>query len=112
MATDSASAPYPSPPSSPKKSSDPILRNAIRYTLSEQEYDAFRKFLATRAPRSIRRRALPSKKYESLVPEPSDYNATAIRASLRIFVVSQIGLKVWELISTRVLAKGRKPAYV
>lgn len=112
MASDSTGVPYPSLSSGPRKLSDPVLRNAIRYTLSEKEYDAVHRFMATRTPRAIRRRTLPPQSYPKSVPPQDDYNAAAVRASLRVFVVTQLGLKTWDIISKRILSKDRRSTYV
>lgn len=99
--------PYPSPPPSPKKI-DPILRNALRYTISAKEYETLHQYLISRSPPAIRRRAPQPPRYSSIVQSNNDFNAAAIRASSRIFVASQTGLKIWDLIKLYVLGKGRQ----
>jgi len=100
---------YPSPPPSPAKvKADPILRNALRYTISAKEYKTLHQYLITRSPPAVRRRALPPSSYASIVQTSDDYNGAAVRAALRIFVVTQTSLKLWELIKTNVIARGRQ----
>lgn len=105
-----ASEPYPSPPPSPKSSKiDPVLRNALRYTISAKEYKTLHEYLITRSPQALRKRAPPPAKVDSLTRADDDYNAAAIRASLRVFIASQTGLQIWDLITTHILARGKTP---
>ena len=96
----SASAPEPSPPAA----LDPILRNALRYTLSAREYQLLHQYLLSRAP-AVKKRTIHPKKYDAITKGPDDYNVAAIRASLRLGVVAFSGLKAWELIATKLLAR-------
>jgi len=103
-----SSEPYPSPPASPAKTkADPILRNTFRYTISAKEYKTLHQWFITRSPSAIRRRAPPPVKFASLVQTKDDYNGAAIRASLRVLVLTQTSLKLWESIKTNLLNKGR-----
>ena len=105
--------PYPSPPPSPAQiKADPILRNALRYTLSAEEYKTFHQYLISRSPTAVRTRALAPPKYTALVQTKDDYNGAAIRASLRVFVVTQTSLKLWELIKGNLLNRGKPQRYV
>ena len=107
MASKEATDAYLSPPASPsKRKVDPILRNAFRYTISKEEYETLNKYLRTRAPQAIQRKTFSFQACDNLVPEGDDYNAAAVRASLRVFLVSQTGLKIWDLITKRILLKG------
>lgn len=100
--------PYPSPPPSPAQiKADPILRNALRYTLSAEEYKTFHQYLISRSPTAVRTRALAPPKYTALVQTKDDYNGAAIRASLRVFVVTQTSLKLWELIKGSLVDRGK-----
>jgi len=105
--------PYPSPPPSPAKTTvDPILRNALRYTISAKEYKTLHQYFITRSPPVVRKKAPPPPKYASLVQTGDDYNGAAIRASLRVFITAQTSLKLWELIKTNLLARGRSQRQV
>ena len=100
---------YPSPPPSPSRGGvkvDPILRNALRYTISEKEYKTLHQYLITRSPPVVRKRAPQPPRYNAIVQSKDDYNAAAIRASLRLFVASQMGLKIWDLFTIWVLGRG------
>lgn len=88
-----------------QKDMDPILRNALRYTVSPREYQLLHQYLLSRAP-VVRKRTPPPKKYNAIVKEGDDYNAAAVRASLRLAVVTFSGLKAWELVRTRLLSRG------
>ena len=100
--------PYPSPPPTPAKAPkvDPVLRNALRYTISAKEYETLHAYLILRSPRVVRKRALPPPRYFAIVESSSgDYNAAAVRASLRVFVATQSGLKLWDLIKSALLGR-------
>jgi len=84
---------------------DPILRNALRYTVSAKEYNLLHQYLISRAP-AVRKRTPPPPRYEAIVKSSDDYNAAAIRAALRVAVGSYTGLKAWEWITERLLARG------
>lgn len=100
--------PYSSPPPSPAKKIDPILRNALRYTISAKEYETLHQYLISRSPPAIQSRAPPPRNYSSIVRSNNDFNAAAIRVSSRIFIATQVGLKIWGLITIYVLGKGRQ----
>ncbi|KAL9076115.1 MAG: hypothetical protein Q9161_001162 [Pseudevernia consocians] len=100
--------PYPSPPPSPAQfKADPILRNALRYTLSAKEYKTLHQYLISRSPPAVRKRTLPPPKYAALVQTKDDYNGAAIRASLRVFIATQTSLKLWELVQGNLFARGK-----
>jgi hypothetical protein len=84
---------------------DPIVRNALRYTLSPREYQLLHQYLLSRAP-AVRKRTPPPRKYEAIAKGRDDYNAAAVRASLRLAVVAFSGLKAWDLVKTKLLARG------
>ncbi|KAI4141355.1 MAG: hypothetical protein L6R39_005384, partial [Caloplaca ligustica] len=101
---------YPSPPPSPKRSKvDPILRNALRYTISAKEYQTLHEYIITRSPAAVRKRIVAPARVDAITRASDDYNAAAIRASLRVFIASQTGLEVWNWITTRLLARGSPP---
>ena len=104
MAPDDASTPPSAPPRQARMESI-VLRNALRYTISEKEYRVFHEYLITHSPKAVRRKALPPSKYKSVVRSNDDFNASAIRASLRVFVASQAGLKAWDLIKDYLFTK-------
>ncbi|EON67793.1 hypothetical protein W97_07048 [Coniosporium apollinis CBS 100218] len=85
---------------------DPVLRNALRYTVSAKEYKLLHRYLISRAP-AVKKRTPPPPRYEAIVKSGDDYNAAAIRASLRLAVTTYGALKAWEYFTTRVLARGR-----
>lgn len=93
-----------SPPSGQPQPIDPILRNALRYTISAKEYQLLHQYLLSRAP-VVKKRTINPKTYEAIAKGPDDYNVAAIRASLRLGIATFSGLKAWELITTKVLAR-------
>ncbi|RKF73036.1 hypothetical protein GcM3_095017 [Golovinomyces cichoracearum] len=116
---------------SAKSTADPILRNALRYTISSKEYEALHKYVLSRS-RTVRRRVPPVNVFEQLVgstrPEGGndrlhgqptgdkevswlvyrdDNNAAMIRESLRVFVGATLGLKLWSILR-RIIAPAEK----
>lgn len=132
------------PAKAPAATADPILRNALRYTISAREYALLHRYVLSRS-RQLRRRA-PSvesvnrlmngdaakKKKKGKAVEgaigvadvantsagvdaspaamvaAADYNARAVRHSLRVFGVTAVGLKLWEIVAARVLGRQKE----
>ena len=92
---------------SPSKLDSIILRNTLRYTLSANEYKTFHDYLITCSPKMVRRKVIPPQRYSSIVQTEGDSNAAAVRASLRLFIASSTGLKLWDTVNEYVLAKGK-----
>jgi hypothetical protein len=87
---------------------DPVLRNALRYTVSAREYKLLHRYLLSRA--AVVRKKTPSPpRYEASVKNKDDYNASAIRASVRLALAAYMGLKGWELFTSKVSARGKNP---
>lgn len=108
-----ASEPYSSPSPNPDASNiDPVLRNVLRYTISAKEYKTLHEYLITRSPQVLRKRAPSPAKVDSTARASDDHNAAAIRASLRVLIASQTGLHIWDLITTRIFARGQTPRSV
>lgn len=101
----SASAPPPPSPPGKSKPIDPILRNALRYTISAKEYQLLHQYLLSRTP-VVKKRSIHPKRYDAIVKGPDDYNVAAFRAALRLGVVTLSGLKAWEVIKSRLLSRG------
>lgn len=98
---------HAAPSDESKAPPNPVLRNALRYSLSEKEYDALHRYLLSRAPSIIHRKIPSPQRYRSTVHDSDDFNAATVRASLRVFLASQTGLQLWEWISSRVLARNK-----
>lgn len=104
----SSSASQSSSSSAKPERIDPVLRNALRYTVSPREYQLLHQYLLSRAP-AVKKRTLPPKRYDAIAKGSDDYNAAAIRASLRLAIATFSGLKAWELIKEKVLSRGAPP---
>lgn len=85
---------------------DAVTRNALRYTISAKEYALLHKYLLSRAP-AVRKRT-PAPQPEASSGDGDDYNASTVRITVRLFLISFAGLKGWEAVSQRLL--GRAPA--
>jgi hypothetical protein len=103
----SSSAASSSKSSADKPKIDPILRNAIRYSVSAHEYRALHSYLSKkRATGPFAQRALEPGRYDAAVAGKDDFNAAAVRSALRTFVASQAGLKMYDLILDVLLRRG------
>lgn len=132
-----------------KSASDPILRNALRYTISAREYSLLHRYVISRS-RVLKKRApavetvqrvmdgrpnnraqgqslvetdksknkdrprgsgdaVPRGRRESVAgPAGDDYNARAIRHSIRVFVATGAAMKLWALLSNRLTARNQR----
>ncbi|KAF2863912.1 hypothetical protein K470DRAFT_254779 [Piedraia hortae CBS 480.64] len=78
---------------------DPITRAALRYTISPSEYEALHKYIISRAPSRVQKCAPQPPRYEKMTKgnsEGGDYTAAALRAALRVFGTTYLGLKAWD----------------
>lgn len=90
---------------------DPILRNALRYTISAKEYQTLHKYIISRS-KVLKRNAPTVSQVERDGERKDDYNAAAVRSSLRVFVGTAAGLKAWGLISKALLGGGKTRYYL
>lgn len=92
-----------------KSTTDPVLRNALRYTISAKEYQALHHYVLSRS--KVLKRNTPSVgQVERLVDRKGkgdDYNASAVRASLRVFLATGAGLKAWSILKERLFGRGQ-----
>ncbi|OTA56654.1 hypothetical protein K449DRAFT_416344 [Hypoxylon sp. EC38] len=118
--------------SKPKSAVDPVLRNALRYTISAREYETLHKYVLSRS-RLLRKR-MPSvntverymdggntrrgsisdrdsakgKGKEKATENGSrgdTYNARAIRDALRVFIATGLGMRTYETVLARLKAQ-------
>ena len=98
---------------SPKSTADPILQNALRYTISAKEYETLHKYIISRS-KLLKRNAPSVAKVEKLVVGRNgsgsggrygggDFNVAAVRASLRVFLVTAAGLRAWDVVKKRMI---------
>ena len=154
-----ASRPSPSAPSvtssgasggskpTAKSTADPVLRNALRYTISAREYALLHKYVLSRS-RAVKRRVPSVDTVARIIDGPpqgttarkgsqsgtasgdkgrggeegsaardadvaaatmaKDFNARAIRHSLRVFVATGTLMKLWEMAAGRLMAKKKE----
>lgn len=82
---------------------DPVLLNAMRCSISKQEYHKLHEYLLKRSPGALQKRAPAPAAYEAALKSKDDYNVAAVRATLRLFIASQTGLKAWDMIKAAVV---------
>jgi hypothetical protein len=109
--TASMSSSSESPSPVPGERIDPILRNALRYTISPREYQLLHQYLLSRAP-AVKKRTINPRRYDAISKGPDDYNVAAVRASLRLGLATFTGLKTWELVTTKLAARGTVQRYL
>ena len=78
------------------KKIDPKLATALRFTISAKEYGALHALLQKRAPKQVEQRAVGPKAYAAALHGKDDYNAAAVRAAVRVFLVSRAGLGLYD----------------
>lgn len=142
--SDAAASTHPRP--SAKSTVDPILRNALRYTISAREYALLHRYILSRS-RLLKRRlptvdtvqkalgggqpyhhvrerpqkkadndqsatsglATPRERQGSIAGSAGDdYNARAVRHSIRVFLATGAVTKLWHNISARLMAKNKE----
>lgn len=79
----------------------PLVRNALRVTLSTKEYRALHDVAIKRAP-SLKDKLPPPSRYEAMANPKNRHNEAALRTSLRVLVGSGLALKLLEVIMSRV----------
>ena len=94
------------PPTS-KAANDPILRNALRYTVSAHEYAALHRYILSRSKALRRATPSPASVEKALQPKKGrdDYMARNVRHALRVFSITWLGMKGWEAIERRMSSK-------
>ncbi|KAJ5176105.1 uncharacterized protein N7482_001982 [Penicillium canariense] len=98
-----ADAPSNAPAPGPGVALDvhPIVRNALRISLSAKEYRALHGLLGTRAP-GLQEVLLSPSRYDAIVYSKNRRNEAAVRTSLRVFVCTGAALKLVEKIIRRI----------
>lgn len=89
---------------------DPVTRNALRYTISAREYDLLYQYLIARAP-ALKKRAPAPSNNEVSAKGTDDYNAATIRLTLRLFLATYTGLAAWDFILEKVLKRAVQYAF-
>ncbi|KAI2462956.1 hypothetical protein F4781DRAFT_418123 [Annulohypoxylon bovei var. microspora] len=119
--------------SKPRSAVDPVLRNALRYTISAREYETLHKYVLSRS-RLLRKR-VPSvntvdrymdgggtrrrsitegdgskgkgkeKPTSGNADRGDTYNARTIRDSLRVFIATGLGVQAYETVMTKLKAQ-------
>ncbi|SPQ26701.1 26ccd84e-468a-4bb8-9fbc-273d5f9ca6d2 [Thermothielavioides terrestris] len=130
------------PPVTARSTTDPILRNALRYTISAREYAALHKYVISRS-RALKKRAPTVDTVQRIIDGPpgraqskdskgaakargkgkeveerrtvavengDEYNARAIRHSIRVFVATGALMKLWGAVSARLTGKRQDSA--
>ncbi|KAI1373119.1 hypothetical protein F4677DRAFT_430304 [Hypoxylon crocopeplum] len=127
--SESASHPRANFKSTPKSTVDPVLRNALRYTISAREYETLHKYVLSRS--RLLRKKMPSvstvenymdggnskrgsvsdrdasrgkgkeKATNGGTSRRDTYNTRAIRDALRVFMATGLGMRAYELVMAR-----------
>ncbi|KAL2012718.1 hypothetical protein VTN00DRAFT_243 [Thermoascus crustaceus] len=98
----SAAAQSDSSPGSPEPGVHPLIRNALRISLSAKEYKLLHEYIVKRSPSAVPDCLPTPSRFDAIVYSRDRYNEAAIRASLRVFLVTGAGLKLADLIIERI----------
>ena len=79
----------------------PVARDALRLCLTGKEYKILHEHVVKRAPAAVQKKAPSPTRFESIVRPKNKYNEAAVRASLRVFLGSGLGLKLVDAIVRR-----------
>jgi hypothetical protein len=79
----------------PTPLNDVISRTAVRYSLSEREYELLQKYLISRLPRSVARR-VPN--YPTSNGNMKEADTTTLRTTIRIFLSTYLSLRTFDAI--------------
>ena len=86
---------------------DAIVYNALRFTVTSDEYKALHESLIKRLPSAVKRHAPQPSRYREYVQGGNEYFATSVRYSSRLFLATQSGLTLWVLISRHLIRRGK-----
>lgn len=85
----------------------PVIKNALRVSLSAREYRILHERLLRRSASAQRYLPAPSR-YEAITQTKNKYNVAAVRASLRVFLALSGGLSLAELVTAKIKKEGSK----
>ncbi|PWY74605.1 hypothetical protein BO94DRAFT_231439 [Aspergillus sclerotioniger CBS 115572] len=90
------------PDSTPNPDCHAVVRNALRISLSAKEYKLLHESAIQQSPSAIRNKLPSPSRFEAIVRSKNKHNEAAVRASLRIFVLSSSLLKLVDVVTDRV----------
>jgi hypothetical protein len=99
--------PTPENPDPDAAAVHPVIKNALRVSLSAREYKILHERLLRRSASAKRYLPAPSR-YEAITHTKNKYNVAAVRASLRVFLALSCGLSLAELVSAKIKKEGAK----
>lgn len=85
----------------------PVIRNALRISLSAKEYKLLHDCAARRAPAAIQTKLPSPTRFEAIVRSKSKHNEASVRASIRVFLLSGAFLKLLDVVLRRL--RGEQP---
>lgn len=88
--------------STPNPDLHPVVRNALRISLSAKEYKLLHDYAVQRTPSAIQNKLPSPSAFEAIVRSKNKHNEASIRASLRVFVLSSSLLKLVDVVAGRI----------
>ncbi|KAI9371329.1 hypothetical protein BJX61DRAFT_31899 [Aspergillus egyptiacus] len=88
-------------PTPPDPGVNPVVRNALRISLSAKEYKILHDYAIERSP-SLENKLTSPTRFEAITRSKNKYNEAAVRASLRVFLTSGALLKIVDTIIGRI----------
>jgi hypothetical protein len=80
----------------------PVVREALRISLSAKEYKILHDYVVRRAPVRVQSKLPSPSRYEAIVRSKNKHNEAALRASIRVFLISGALLRFIDWAVTRV----------
>ncbi|PYH99621.1 hypothetical protein BO71DRAFT_479307 [Aspergillus ellipticus CBS 707.79] len=80
----------------------PVVRNALRISLSAKEYRLLHEYAIQRSPSAVQNKLPAPARFEAIVRSKNKHNEAAVRASLRVFVLSSSLLKLADVLVGRI----------
>lgn len=103
-----STGPTPSPGDAPDV--HPVVRTALRISLSPKEYRTLYGLLGKRAP-GVQGKLVSPSHYDAIVHSKDRRNVAAVRASLRVFLGTGAALKLLETIIGRIRGSAEQSVY-
>ncbi|PYH63306.1 uncharacterized protein BO88DRAFT_399394 [Aspergillus vadensis CBS 113365] len=88
--------------STPNPDLHPVVRNALRISLSAKEYKLLHDYAVQRTPSAIQNKLPSPSAFEAIVRSKNKHNEASIRTSLRVFVLSSSLLKLVDVVAGRI----------
>lgn len=91
----------PKPGANPPSHARRLLILSLRYAISPKEYAIIRRRILIKGPSSIAIRTPSKSQFDAVCNQAEDFIPASTRAGLRVFLASNLVLKLWDLLSEK-----------